>query len=83
MCDMILVGCDFQSRYQQIAWVDTETGDLIERRLEHESGGARAFCSSLPAAALVGVEATGTLQWFAGCGRKNSMGVPRSAESVA
>lgn len=62
---MILVGCDFHSRYQQIACVDTETGDLMERRLEHENGEARAFYSSLPAPARVGVEATGSLQWFA------------------
>jgi hypothetical protein len=45
---MIFVGCDFHSRYQQIASVDTETGDMIERRLEHENGEARAFYSSLP-----------------------------------
>jgi hypothetical protein len=40
---MILVGCDFHSRYQQIASVDTETGDLVEKRLEHENGEARLF----------------------------------------
>jgi transposase len=61
---MILVGCDFHSRYQQIACVDTDTGDLIERRLEHENGEARAFYSSLPRPARIGVEATGNLQWF-------------------
>ena len=38
---MVLIGCDFHSRYQQIACVDTETGDLIERRLEHQNGEAR------------------------------------------
>jgi transposase len=61
---MILVGCDFHSRYQQIACVDTERGDLIERRLEHENGEARAFYRSLPAPARVGVESTAYLQWF-------------------
>ncbi len=61
---MILVGCDFHSRYQQIACVDTETGDLIERRLEHENGEARAFYSSLSRPARVAVEATGSLPWF-------------------
>jgi hypothetical protein len=30
---MILIGCDFRSRYQQIASVNTETGDLVEKRL--------------------------------------------------
>jgi hypothetical protein len=33
---MILIGRDFHSRDEQIAGVDTETGDLIERRLEHK-----------------------------------------------
>jgi transposase len=61
---MILVGCDFHSRYQQIACVDTDTGDLIEKRLEHENGEARTFYQALPAPARVGVEATGNLQWF-------------------
>jgi transposase len=62
---VILVGCDFHSRYQQIASVDTETGDLIERRLEHENGEALGFYSGLRVPALVGVEATSNLQWFA------------------
>ncbi len=33
---MIIIGCDFHTRYQQIAMMDTETGELVERRLEHE-----------------------------------------------
>ncbi len=40
---MKIVGCDLHTRYQQIAMLDQETGELIERRLEHESGEARAF----------------------------------------
>jgi hypothetical protein len=35
------------TRYQQIAMLDAETGELIERRLEHESGEARAFYAGL------------------------------------
>jgi transposase len=61
---MILVGCDFHSRSQQIACVNTETGDLIEKRLEHENGEARSFYKVLPTPALIGVEATGRWQWF-------------------
>jgi hypothetical protein len=34
---MKIVGCDLHTRYQQIAMLDRETGELIERRLEHES----------------------------------------------
>jgi hypothetical protein len=31
-------GCDLHTRYQQIAMLDAETGELTERRPEHESG---------------------------------------------
>jgi transposase len=61
---MIIIGCDFHPRYQQIAMLDTETGEVTERRLEHENGEARAFYASLPKPALVGMEATGYAQWF-------------------
>ena len=61
---MIIVGCDFHPAWQQVAWVDTETGETSERKLEHSSGEAREFYASLPAPALIGVEATGNCQWF-------------------
>ena len=57
------VGCDFQPAWPQVAWVDTETGDTAERKLEHSSGEARRFYAGLPAPALIGVEATGNCQW--------------------
>ena len=44
---MMIIGCDLHTRYQQIAMLDTETGELVERRLEHESGEARAFYTAL------------------------------------
>ena len=31
---MLIIGCDFHSRFQQVAMVDTETGELVERRLD-------------------------------------------------
>ena len=40
---MILVGCDFHTRFQQIATVDLQTGELIERRLEHGNGEVEEF----------------------------------------
>src|ERR1700693_2205193 len=61
---MMIIGCDFHPRYQQIAMLNTETGELVERRLEHENGEARAFYASLPKPARVGMEATGYGQWF-------------------
>jgi len=35
---MKIVGCDLHTRYQQVAMLDDETGELIERRLEHADG---------------------------------------------
>ena len=62
----MIIGCDFHPRYQQIAMMDTETGELVERRLEHENGEAQAFYAGLPKPVRVGMEATGYAQWFAG-----------------
>ncbi len=30
---MLIIGCDYHPGFQQIAWVDTDTGELSERRL--------------------------------------------------
>jgi transposase len=62
---MIIIGCDFHSRLQQIAMLDTETGEWVERRLEHESGEARRFYAGLKSPARVGIETTGYTRWFA------------------
>jgi hypothetical protein len=43
----MIIGCDLHTRYQQIAMLDRETGELTERRLEHENGEARAFYAAL------------------------------------
>lgn len=61
---MLIIGCDFHTRYQQIAMMDTDTGELVERRLEHENGEAHAFYRSLPKPVRVGIEATGPIHWF-------------------
>src|SRR3974377_369903 len=61
---MKIVGCDLHTRYQQIAMLDTETGELIERRLEHANGEARAFYAGLQGPVRVGIEATGHTRWF-------------------
>ena len=60
---MIIIGCDFHTRFQQIAMLDSESGEMIERRLEHEGGEAQAFYAGL-AGARVGMESTGYARWF-------------------
>src|SRR5258708_36304834 len=32
---MIIIGADYHPGFQQVAYVDTDTGELQERRLEH------------------------------------------------
>ena len=32
---MLIIGCDYHPSFQQIAFVDTETGEICEKRLEH------------------------------------------------
>ena len=61
---MKIVGCDLHTRYQQIAMLDQETGEFVERRLEHGSGEARSFYAALKSPARVGIEATGHTRWF-------------------
>jgi transposase len=63
---MIIVGCDFHPSYQQISFVDTESGEVEERSLTHSGGEAEQFYRGLARPALVGMEAVGNSQWFVG-----------------
>jgi transposase len=63
---MKIIGCDFHPGYQQIAMVDTETGEFTERRLSHGNDGeeVRKFYAGLSGSVRVGLEASGQSQWF-------------------
>jgi transposase len=61
---MIIIGCDFHPSWQQVAWVDTETGETEEKKLVHGSGEAQKFYQQLSRCALIGMESTGNCQWF-------------------
>src|SRR5438445_5951548 len=63
---MIMIGADYHPAFQQIAFVDTETGELQERRLEQPEG-AEKFYRELAAQGKrvrVGMEASGHARWF-------------------
>ena len=63
---MIIIGCDYHPGFQQIAFVDTDTGELRERRLQHPEE-AEQFYRDLAAPGMkvrVGVEASGHARWF-------------------
>jgi hypothetical protein len=34
---MSIIGCDLHSRYQAVAMLEGESGEVVTRRLEHES----------------------------------------------
>lgn len=61
---MKIIGCDYHPSYQQIAMVDTESGETLEQNLVHENGQARRFYQSLEGPVRVGIEAVGNSQWF-------------------
>jgi transposase len=44
--------------------LESETGEVITRRLEHEGGEAQGFYAGLGKPVLIGIEATGYTQWF-------------------
>jgi transposase len=61
---MKIVGCDLHARQQSIAMLDTETGELTEKVIRHEGNAVREFYSSIKGPVMVGIEATGAMQWF-------------------
>lgn len=62
---MWIIGCDYHPSFQQIAFVNQETGEYDERRLEHKGGEAEWFYRGLAGQQVrVGVEATGGMRWF-------------------
>src|ERR1700739_3669029 len=61
---MRIIGCDLHARQQTVAMLDTETGEVVNRTLQHEGKEVREFYSQLPHPVLVGIEAIGPMQWF-------------------
>src|SRR6267378_1447167 len=61
---MRIIGVDLHTRQQSLAMLDTDTGEVIEKTLQHEGDEVREFYSALPGPVLVGIEATGSMPWF-------------------
>ena len=64
--NMLIMGCYYNPGFRQIAFVDTETGEWKEQRLEHREC-AEAFCRELVSRGekvRVGMEASGHAHWF-------------------
>jgi len=61
---MMIIGCDFHPRFQQIAFLDQETGEYGERRLSHPEEAQRFYRSLVGRRVRLGAEATGNFRWF-------------------
>ncbi len=64
---MLIIGVDYHPSFQQIAFMDQETGECGERRLNHSDGEAERFYRELKQRGIsvrVGMEATGYSRWF-------------------
>ena len=64
---MMIIGVDYHPSDQYIAFVDTETGEGDERRLNHSDKEAERFYRELALRGVsvrVGMEATGYSRWF-------------------
>jgi len=63
---MIIIGCDYHPGFQEIAFVDTETGDCGEQRLENCEGAEKFYrdLASQGKKVRVGMEASGHARWF-------------------
>jgi transposase len=64
---MLIIGVDYHPSFQQIAFLDQETGECGERRLNHSDGEAEKFYRDLKLRGVsvrVGLEATGYSRWF-------------------
>ena len=68
---MKIIGCDFHPSFQQIALVDTETGEHIEKRLNREE--ATIFDRGLCSPAVMASRPAGTRSGWNGCWRSWAM----------
>ncbi len=64
---MLIMGVDYHPSFQQVAFLDQDTGEFGELRLNHSGGEAEGFYRDLHARGAnvrVGIEATGYARWF-------------------
>ena len=64
---MLIIGVDYHPSFQQMAFLDQETGECDERRLNHSDGQAEKYFRDLKQRGVsvrVGLEATGYSRWF-------------------
>jgi hypothetical protein len=78
---MKIVGCDLHARQQSIAMLEMETGEFTEKIIRHEGKAVREFYAALEGPVVVGIEATGSMQWILELGSAHHGKNQRSWES--
>jgi transposase len=61
---MVIIGCDFHPGFEQIAMVETGSGEVKHLRLMHKQEAERFYASLCGQEVLVGIEACGYTQWL-------------------
>jgi transposase len=61
---MVLIGSDFHPSWQQVCWLNLETGETEEKKLVHEPGATEKYYRQFPVPSRIGLESTGNCQWF-------------------
>jgi transposase len=61
---MLIIGADYHPSFQQIAFLDTETGECGERKLPHKVEAEKFYREVKTHSVRVGMEATGHARWF-------------------
>jgi hypothetical protein len=63
---MIIIGVDFHPEFQQIAFVDSNTGEFQEKRLVHREEAEQFYrgWAAVGQQVRVGMEASGQARWF-------------------
>jgi transposase len=61
---VIIIGVDFHPEFQQIALVDTDSGEAQERRLAHPEEAEKFYRALAGQKVRVGMGASGHARWF-------------------
>jgi transposase len=61
---MIIIGVDYHPEFQQIASVDTNTGEFQEKRLAHPAEAEKFYRALAGQKVRAGMEASGHARWF-------------------
>src|SRR4029453_6109035 len=61
---MTLVGCDLHSRKQQVAVLDTTTGEVLEQELAHDGDAVQRCYRALRPPRTIGIQYNGYTQGF-------------------